>query len=86
MKTVILNDKYELGGGMGSWAKSRETVTVNEGDVRLIGGVLMSAYRVTRSPWWKLLGDCRDEVWWTPVDEAFNSFDNLRNWINRVTE
>lgn len=83
MKKVILNDKYELGGGMGSWAKSYESATVTVGDVRLIGGVLMSAYMVRSPSFFSLKAD---EVHWTPVDDKYNNFDNLRIWINQVNE
>jgi len=38
MKKVILDNKYELGGGLGSWAKSIEK-NVKVGDVRVIGQI-----------------------------------------------
>lgn len=81
MIRIILDDKYELGGGMGSWAKSKETVTVTKGDVRTIGGILMYAYTVYSVPWYKFTGDCRHVVNWCPVDELLNNPENLRKWM-----
>ena len=77
-KVTLDNDKYILGGGMGSWAKSYESATINKGDVRLIGRVLMYAYTIYNS--WK----DGQEVTWCPVDEKFNTPDNLRNWMNNL--
>jgi len=79
-KITIQDGKYEIGAGMGCWAKSFETVTVTKGDVRLIGGILMSAYRVEIPSIWNFK-EGRDQVWWTPVDEKFNTPEDLRNWI-----
>lgn len=62
-KKIILNNKYELGCGLGSWAKSFEN-DVKSGDVRFIGGVLMYAYTVYPRKWSK------NEVNWTPVDDS----------------
>lgn len=82
-KVTIENGRYEIGGGMGCWAKSMETTTINKGDVRLIGGVLMYAYRIRVASFWNFK-EGRDEVWWTPVDEEFNNSQNLRNWVNNL--
>jgi hypothetical protein len=76
MKKVTWNDKYVLGGGLGSWAKSFEN-RVEEGDVRLIDGVLMYAYTVYR----RSFGP--DEVNWSPVDGKFNTFENLKKWLGQ---
>jgi hypothetical protein len=78
MKKVILNEKYELGAGLGCWAKSREYVTIQPGDVRFIGGMLMYAYSVKYC-----LITC--EVNWTPIDHRQN-FEDLRNWMNRIND
>lgn len=76
-KVTLDNDKYILGGGMESWAKSYESQPVQKGDVRLIGGILMYAY-TTHIGWFTI------EINWCPVDEKFNTFDNLRNWMNNL--
>jgi len=86
MKKIMLNNKYELGMGFGCWARSFESATINEGDVRLIGGLLMNAWKVYPCPWWKLTGECRDEVWWTPVDRKCYDAEFQRNWVATVTE
>ncbi len=80
-KKVILDNKYELGGGLGSWAKSRESVTINKGDVRVIGGILMYAYSIYRTNSFSIIGD---EVNWCPVDTKLG-FDDLRDWVKNVT-
>ena len=85
-RIIIENGKYEIGDGLGCWAKSSEVVTVTEGDVRLIGGILMFAYHVERSPWYKITGDCRDVVNWTPVDNTFNTYENLRSWKRAILD
>lgn len=76
MKRVILDDKYELGGGIGAWAKSHEN-GVLKGEVRVIGGELMFAWVVHFRKYSK------NEVWWVPVDKS-RSYDNaqLRLWMN----
>lgn len=83
MKKVILDDKYELGGGLGSWAKSLETITVTKGDVRLIGGLLMYAYTIVPASFFNFK-EGRDVVNWVPIDYEFNTFDNLHKWINSL--
>ena len=83
MKEIILDGKYELGGGLGCWAKSKERYAqVRKGDVRVIDGVLMYAFSVKQAPWYQL-SDIRDEVWWTPVDEKYNTMENLRKFKNK---
>lgn len=79
-KIMIENEKYELGTGMGCWAKSFEAVFVTKGDVRLIGGLLMSAYRIETMSFWNFI-EGRYEVWWTPITDSFNTPENLKNWI-----
>jgi hypothetical protein len=76
-KEVILNQTYILGGGMGSWAKSRER-GVKRGDARVIGGILMFAYSIYP----KLFSP--DEVNWTPVEESKNTPQMLREWMNKL--
>jgi len=82
MKKIILDDKYEIGSGIGCWAESRETVTVTKGDVRFIGGILMKAYLITETSFFAR--DGRDIVWWTPCDEKFNDYNNLRKWTKNL--
>jgi len=77
-KLTIENGRYSLDGlGLGCWAKSEEYHTVVEGEVRVIGKVLMYAYKVYRPKWFEAKPDI---VWWTPVDDSFNTFENLSNW------
>jgi len=86
MKKVILTQGdiiYELGIGLGNWAKSLETVTINQGDVRLIGGILMYAYIIKEASFFNLT-DGRTQVTWAPVDENFNTFDNQTKWKNSL--
>ena len=73
----ILDKKYTLGGGLGSWAKSFEHhQDISKGDVRLIGGILMSAYSIYPAKWfWK-----SDEVNWTPIDDDLN-YKDLYKWM-----
>jgi hypothetical protein len=66
---------YHLGGGMGSWACSREG-RIPTGTVRVIGGVLMAAFSVYPCGF-------SNEVNWIPVDEKFNTPENLRSWIRQ---
>jgi hypothetical protein len=77
MKKIILNDKYELGLGMGSWAKSNEN-NVIIGECRKINGIVMYAYSIYKRELFRL-----DEVNWCPVDESFNTIENLRSWVNK---
>lgn len=79
MKTILLKQgdiEYQLGGGLGSWAKSFERYRVEVGTVRLIDSILMSAYTVY--PKWTVY-----EINWSPIDEKFNTFENLRSWKTR---
>ncbi len=86
MKTIIYkqgNIEYVLGGGLGSWAKSKETVTVNVGDTRVIDGILMYAYIVHVPSIWNFK-DGRDEVHWTPVDrDLCHDWEKMKNWSNK---
>lgn len=82
-KKIMLDDKYELGGGLGSWAKSREAATINIGDVRVIGGILMYAYIIKEASPFNFK-EGRDEVCWTPVDNKLG-FDDLREWVKNVS-
>lgn len=83
MKKITLGI-YELGMGFGCWAKSYEPATMTEGDVRVIGGLLMSIYRIHHAPWYSLRSP---EVWWTPVDkEICYNAEFQRNWLATVTE
>lgn len=81
-KKILYNNgvQYELGGGMGSWAKSFEN-GVKHGDVRRINLVLMYAYTVRHK--YAIFLFKKSEVNWCPVDETFNTPENLRNWMNR---
>lgn len=78
MIKIILDNKYELGGGMGCWAKSFEN-NIKVGHVRVIGGKLMKATYVYIKRWKP------NEVWWTPVDENREStdWDAMKEWIKR---
>lgn len=77
-KEIILDGKYYLGGGLGSWAKSFEN-GVKKGDVRFIGEIVMYAYTVYRRGWFK-----PDEVNWSPCDrEQCHDFSKLEQWCNR---
>jgi hypothetical protein len=83
MKKVILDGKYELGGGAGSWAKSRETKTVTQGDTRVIGGILMYAYSIYPAPWYSFK---KTKVNWTPVDpDIAHDFQKLQKWMANVS-
>lgn len=48
-RQIILDDRYKVVGLLGCWVQSKETATINQGDVRLIAGVLMYAYTVRGS-------------------------------------
>lgn len=73
-KVTIENGRYEVGGGLGSWAESSER-GVPVGTVRLIGGVLMSAWIVRGDKWFEA-----PAVLWTPVDSTRNNPEELRRW------
>jgi hypothetical protein len=75
VKEIILDKKYFLGMGLGSWAKSFEN-GVKKGDVRLIGGKLMYAYTVYFNKW------SANEVNWCPVEKS--EFSDLRAWIKEL--
>lgn len=77
--------EYELGGGLGSWAKSLETVTVNIGDVRVIGKKLMCAFIIRRASMWNFK-EGRDEVCWMPVDDAEKQylFPDIKKWMDSL--
>jgi len=81
MKKIILNDHYELGAGIGSWAKSKESHSVKHGDVRYIGKILMYAYSVYPTPWYSVYDS---EVNWTPVDDKSNTYPDLYRWLKEV--
>lgn len=74
-KKVILEDKYILGSGCGSWAKSFEN-GICLGDVRVIGGVLMKAQYIYPRRFRKT------EVNWTPVDDN-KEWSDLSAWVNK---
>ncbi len=77
-KTITIEDgRYEVGFGIGAWAKSKEKKTVQKGDVRVIAKVLMHAWSIQ---------NCygKNNVWWVPVYENENSPDDLRKWINNL--
>jgi hypothetical protein len=80
MKTLKQgNIVYELKGGFGSWAVSREH-GIKIGTVRLIGDLLMSAWQVRDRMFSK------PEVLWTPVDkEICHDAGKLREWSGRVS-
>ena len=61
MGQKIFYNEYELGNGAGCWAKSREDVPL--GTVRMIKGVLMSAWHISPKRWRP------NEIWWTPIDK-----------------
>jgi len=70
--------KYELGGGMGSWAKETTFLhpKVNLGDTRVIKGVLMYAYSIHLTS-----GFFNYTVHWCPVDSQLNDWSKLREWV-----
>ena len=43
----------------------------------------MYAYTIYPSSWYNLV-EGRDEVNWCPVDESFNTPENLRDWVKKV--
>lgn len=78
-KEIYYNEKYTVGHGLGSWAKSFET-GINMGDVRVIGEVLMCAYTIYDRSWFK-----KPEVNWTPVDRKLShDFEELKRWVERL--
>lgn len=82
-KVIILNGKYKVVGLLGCWVQSKETVTVNEGDVRFIGGMLMYAYRVERASFFNFT-DGRDTVNWVTAKEKHNNMESIREWIAKL--
>ena len=77
-KEIIIDKKYIVGLGMGNWCSSIESATINVGDVRLIAGVLMYAYTVDN-------GFFKPQtVNWVPVDDKFNTPENMRHWIKSL--
>ena len=75
-KYTIRNiDEYEKG-----WVRSRETVTVIEGDVRVIRDVLMKALMVQESLQC-LFSDRRDTVWWVPASGALNTRSRFEAFV-----
>lgn len=74
MSVKVTLGKYELGGGMGCWARSFEN-NVDVGEVRVIGEVLMHSRYVYRRKWSK------NEISWVPVDDKLNGFSQLKDWI-----
>lgn len=81
MKKVILTQgeiEYELGLGIGSWARSIESDII-EGDTRVINDILMQAKYVYRDNWWF----ASLTVNWAPVDKEFGrEYNNLQKWMN----
>lgn len=79
-KKIILDDRYKVVGLLGCWVQSKETATINEGDVRFIAGVLMYAYSVHRASFFNFM-DGRDTVNWVVVDQQFNNMESIRQWM-----
>ena len=77
-KKIILDNKYELGGGMGSWAKSYE-YDVKLGDVRVIGGKLMYAYSIYNRYFVFII--LTPKINWCPVDETLKFDVDMKKWI-----
>jgi hypothetical protein len=76
-KVILLDGKYTLGRGIGSWARSHER-GVKCGDVRFIGGVLMYAYKVYKTMWFV------PEIHWTPTDSNLcHDFEKLIAWASK---
>ncbi len=72
--TIILDDKYEVGVGLGCWLRSREIA--ERGTVRFLAGHLMYSYKVyPRRRFSKNWG-----TWWTPVDKSLENFEAFRAW------
>lgn len=82
-KKIILDDRYKVVGYLGCWVQSKETVTVNVGDVRYIGGLLMYAYTVHRASFFNLI-DGRDTVNWVVADEKRNTMESIREWVDSL--
>ena len=75
MKKITIEDgRYEVGEGVGAWAKSHESV--ERGTVRVIGGKLMEAKYIWSRRWWQ-----EPVICWTPVDDKGNSYEALRAWM-----
>ena len=81
MKKITLEDgRYEIGIGIGAWAKSVEDKSVTHGTVRVIGGILMCAWNIQPVNWpWQ-----DHEVSWHPVDDSKNMPEDLRAWVQRL--
>lgn len=71
------NDRYEVGLGMGQWAKSVESKPVDLGSVRVVGGVLMYAYSQHKFGF----GFGSWEISWVPVDDKANTPNGMRVWV-----
>ncbi len=83
MKKITIEDnKYEVGSGIGAWLKSYE-YNVVKGDVRSFNGVLLKAYMVCPRTKFFVI-ELPSEIWWNPVDEDFNTYENLRTWIDKL--
>lgn len=79
-KKIILDNKYELGTHLGCWARSRER-GVKDGDLRVIGGKLMTARFLTPHSgffWMFVVYD----VEWIPADKDATEYTliDLKNW------
>lgn len=87
MKQILYTqggDTYELGGGLESWAMSRESKKIKKGEVRYIGGIVMYAYTIERCSFLGLRLD-KDIVHWCPVDsELCHNSEKLVTWKNNV--
>lgn len=81
-KKVILDGKYELGIGVGCWAKSYER-NVKVGDLRKIGDKLMFAYNVWPKSGFFFMFTTY-EVNWVPVDaQDTGEYNNMRAWVTK---
>lgn len=72
-RLTIEDGRYEMGGGYGCWALSRDK-NVARGDVRVIAGVLMKVYTIRKRRF------TAPYVRWIPVDEEYNNYDNLKKF------
>lgn len=64
---------------MGAWAVSQEPYGFEKGTVRVIGGVLMSAWNIYPGGWSRFFNR-PVRACWAPVDDARNSRQAMAEW------
>jgi hypothetical protein len=68
--------EYKVCGMLGCIVQSREEKYIDQGDVRLIGGMLMYAYQIK-------YGMISHTVSWAAVDDKIN-YPEIRAWIEKL--